>query len=122
MKKILIFMVPAICWLCAISFSKEKFSASEEKLAKNIGEVTKVDTSLYCFTIKDQEGTETKFFTSPVKIMMINVGENIQVGYKKTTDGQLKALNIKQVKEKKKQKKAEKQGKKEKQITFAIRF
>ncbi|HOL50159.1 MAG TPA: hypothetical protein PLW07_06225, partial [bacterium] len=104
-------MVLAICWLCAISFSKEKFSASEEP-AKNIGEVTKVDTSLFCFTIRDQEGTETKFFTSPMKIRMINPGENIQVGYKKTTDGQLKALNIKQVKEKKKGKKTEKQGKK----------
>lgn len=112
MKKLFIFTVLTIGCLCAISFSKEKFSASEEKLAKNTGEVTTVDTSLYCFTIKDQEGTETKFFTSPMKIRMINPGENIQVGYKKTTDGQLKALNIKQVKEKKKGKKTEKQGKK----------
>ena len=113
MKKLIISMVLAICWLCAISFSKEKFSASEEP-AKNIGEVTKVDTSLFCFTIRDQEGTETKFFTSPMKIRMISPGENIVVGYKKTTDNQLKALSIKEKKKAKKEKKSGETGEKEK--------
>ncbi len=114
MKKLFIFTVLTIGCLCAISFSKEKFSASEEKLAKNTGEVTTVDTSLYCFTIKDQEGTETKFFTSPMKIRMISPGENIVVGYKKTTDNQLKALSIKEKKKAKKEKKSGETGEKEK--------
>ncbi|MCM8789010.1 MAG: hypothetical protein NC907_04400 [Candidatus Omnitrophica bacterium] len=79
-------------------------SCYAEKREKNQGEVISVDTSLYRFTIKDKQANETRFFAPESKLKMISVGEEIQVRYGKTTDGQLKALEIKPAKEKKKAK------------------
>ncbi|MCM8759089.1 MAG: hypothetical protein NC906_04875 [Candidatus Omnitrophica bacterium] len=74
---------------------------ASQRLTKNKGEVVQVDTGHYFFSIKDAEGTETKFFAPMSHLKKLNAGENIQVSYKKTTDGNLKALGIKPIKKKK---------------------
>ncbi|MCM8815189.1 MAG: hypothetical protein NC937_03125 [Candidatus Omnitrophica bacterium] len=91
------------CRLFTIAFSIFLcITCYAEKRERNQGEVVSVDTSLYCFKIRDQQSNETRFFAPENKLKTISAGENVQVKYRKTTDGQLKALDIKPVKEKKK--------------------
>lgn len=91
----------SFCMACYAQ-NKENKDITSQKITKNKGEVVFVDTGLFCFKIRDQEGNETKFFAPKSRLRMINIGENIQVNYKKTIDGKLKALETKSIKAKKK--------------------
>lgn len=78
--------------------------ANTSNTGKNEGEVVYVDTSLYFFKIMDNEGNETKFFAPEPVLKNAEKGTRVQVKYSRTTDKNLKALEIKTVKEKKKSK------------------
>lgn len=107
MRKILImlgifFISFVFCINCPADKKEKKvFDDSEMKA---VGEVISVETGIYCFTIRDDSGAETKFFAPRAKLMMVKEGEKIQVNYRKTTDGKYKALGIKNIEERKKKK------------------
>lgn len=106
----LIFIYIFCFTVCVTRCSGQKIEdIASQRLTKNEGEVARIETGLYFFTIRDDAGNETKFFAPMVKLGTLNVGEKIQVSYKKTTDGKLKALGIKPIKEKKKRDKKNKQ-------------
>ncbi|HQL65694.1 MAG TPA: hypothetical protein PLS78_07545 [bacterium] len=106
MKKLLIvFLVLFFVFTTLYAKDTKQKQSSVEKSLKNQGEISCVDTKHFIFTIKDDSGTETKFFISPVGIKTIAKGDKVSVVYRQTTDGNLKALSIKPVKEKKSRKK-----------------
>jgi hypothetical protein len=109
MRKIFIilgifFISFVFCINCPADKKEKKVFDDSEKVMKAVGEVISVETGIYCFTIRDDSGAETKFFAPRAKLMMVKEGEKIQVNYRKTTDGKYKALGIKNIKERKKKK------------------
>ncbi|MCX7705320.1 MAG: hypothetical protein N2115_03560 [bacterium] len=97
-------LICAVCLLVVVCYAqkKDENDISSQRITRNQGEVVCVDTGLYFFKIRDEQGNETKFFAPLIKLNMIDIGEKIQVNYKKTTDGKLKALGIKEKKSRKK--------------------
>ncbi len=93
----------ALCLICNAQ-RKDDSDIASRNAVENEGEVVLIDTGLHCFVIRDRTGNETKFFAPEMKLKMIEPGKRIQITYKKTTDGKLKALGIKERKSMKKQK------------------
>ncbi len=106
MKKLilscLIFLIVGIFFLTGNAIAEIGSDIIRQRIKKNQGEIITVDTGLYFFIIKDEYGNETKFLAPVARLEMIKPGDRVQVSYKKTTDGKLKTLGIKKMKEKRK--------------------
>ncbi len=99
-----LFFIP-VCLSFAEDRSHHIEALLNQRILKNSGEITCVDTQRYFFILKDEKLNETRFFAPLSKLQVIKTGDIVQVSYKKTIDGKLRAIDIKAAKEKKKGKK-----------------